>query len=163
MHDDLVAGHGHQGGLRAGFPGDVGHRADRRRIDVEGEEIGQPQALVRRPAGAVDPQANEIHVAKANLLLDEPLGLVHLFGVHGALQVHADRPPLASLQRILHGDFRRQPQGADHLEPVGCQPLDESPVAQLRAGELPRLALANQHLLRLDGVVLPQFLQAGRR
>ena len=57
----------------------------------------------------------------------------------------------------------RQTQGADHLEPVGGQPLDEAPAAQLRAGELARLALADQHLLRLDRVALPQFLQAGRR
>ena len=69
VHHDLVAGQGHHGGIGAGFVGDVGHGADLVAGKLD-EVVGQPLALQRGAAGAVDPQADEIR-ALAALLVDD--------------------------------------------------------------------------------------------
>ena len=76
MHDDLVAGHGHQGGVGAGLVGNVGDGADLLAGQPD-KVVGQPLALQRSAAGAVDPEADEIR-ALAALVVHEPLDRVDL-------------------------------------------------------------------------------------
>ena len=71
--------------------------------------------------------------------------------------------PGAAVRRVFLDRPLGQAQGLHHFEPAGGQPLDKSQSPQFGAGELARLALADERLLRLDRVPLLQFLQAGRR
>ncbi len=150
MHDDLVAGHGHHGGIGAGLAGDVGHGADLFAGQFD-EVVGQPLALQRGAAGAVDPQADEIHALVA-LFVDEPLDAGDLVGFDRAFELDADRPPGVAARGVAFVQAGRKLHLADHVAAVVGQELDDPPVAGLDAGELPGLARPLDRFLGEDAM-----------
>ena len=113
MHHDLVAGQGDQGGVAAGFRGDIGHRADLARIQPC-QVSGQRCAICGRSSRAAQPQADEVLPVARDRLVDQLPYPLDCAGADRAVQVDADRA-------------RRLAQGRVFFEGRGgqCEPLDQ--------------------------------------
>ena len=158
MDHQLIARQGHERRVGAGLVGHIGHGPHFARIQI-GQEIRQLHGVGHRPAGAVDPEADEVDVVLADLLLDHFLRRGDGVGADRALQIDADRLPFAQQRRVVLDGRGRQFEGFGHVAAVSGQIAGESPSPGVGAGELALLARPLHDDGLLGGVLLFKLLQ----
>ncbi len=158
-HQQLIAGQGDQRRVGPRFGADERDRAHLAGIET-GQIPGQPHAVFRRTAGAVDRQTNEIDLLLLDLFANAAFDPVHRVRLDGARQVHANRPPAHAQRRIFLHTAGGQLQRRGQLQPIPDQVARQAVLQpQLGAREVAQLPGGDHLLDRTHRGLLLQIVQ----